>query len=142
MPKEKYKVYFIRAGKNKQSPVKIGVTKDIELRLRHLQTGNPHRLKVVSLIECSSKEDAYKLELRLHKALRKQRLCGEWFRCHAEGWNLNTILSSFESDNETSINKVKYLDKDAQIKSLKKEVKALEEQIEEFLDQQIISKYL
>lgn len=59
--------------------VKIGVSSNPEKRLAALQTANPGRLWIQSTVECDSREAAMALEKRLHKALRVNRIGGEWF---------------------------------------------------------------
>jgi len=57
---------------------KIGVTNDIDKRLKTLQTGNPEKLKVIwyedGLLEPT------KLERHLHRQFASNRLNGEWFK--------------------------------------------------------------
>lgn len=61
---------------NHKGQVKIGISKHPEKRLKQLQTGNPHPLKLEGVFHV---EDYY--EKRLHYLLRnfKARHKGEWF---------------------------------------------------------------
>ena len=76
-----YYVYFIHAGNHERSNMKIGVTTDLEVRMRSLQTGNPYKLKCKAMLPCVDKKEAYKLESFFHWKLKKNALQGEWFRC-------------------------------------------------------------
>lgn len=56
--------------------VKIGRSGDVEARLRQLQTGSPHRLKLLASFEGKGG-----LEKNIHERVSKHRLHmqGEWF---------------------------------------------------------------
>lgn len=73
-------VYFIKAGKNKKAPIKIGVATNIERRLATLQTGNHLELFLLAAIKCDSKSHAYGLESMFHRMLKRHKMRGEWFR--------------------------------------------------------------
>lgn len=68
-------IYLIQNTSTKS--VKIGVSKDIESRLKSLQTGHEHQLK---LIYTKPVEDASSLELKLHHKFSDKRVRGEWFK--------------------------------------------------------------
>lgn len=55
---------------------KIGVTSNIEQRIRSLQTGNPETI-VLEYIE--ERTNPTKAERYLHRCFAKKRLVGEWF---------------------------------------------------------------
>ena len=63
--------YLIQCGEF----VKIGITADIESRLRTLESSNPHALKVVALLA-----GGRALERALHKRFADYRHRDEWFR--------------------------------------------------------------
>jgi hypothetical protein len=71
-------VYFIEAeGVNL---VKIGCTdRDVESRLRELQTASPH-----PLVLAGSTEGSHELEKHFHDAFAHLRTVGEWFRIDDE----------------------------------------------------------
>ena len=75
-------VYFIGTGITKGHQVKIGVAKDVEKRLKGMQTGNPHKLIILAKIPCDSRRHALHLEATLHERFKKDRMTGEWFRGH------------------------------------------------------------
>ncbi len=68
-------IYIINK-KNFENVVKIGVTDDIEKRLKTLQTAN---IEVLNLFHFEEREDAYKIEKKLHKIFHEFRENGEWF---------------------------------------------------------------
>jgi len=68
-------VYFISDGEY----IKIGKAVDPYKRLAEIQTGNPRRLSVVSMIPCYSSSAAHELEHFLHNSFRSKRAVGEWF---------------------------------------------------------------
>ena len=92
-----YGVYFIYCGDQQNSPVKIGVTSNIESRISNLQTGNPYVLVCKALIPCEDKGQAYRLESYLHDRFKKKRMNGEWFKLY--DFNMKSILNGF-SDKE------------------------------------------
>lgn len=55
---------------------KIGVAKNVERRLKQLQTGNPEPIILVSKFKS---ERAYKIESILHRRYSLNRIEGEWF---------------------------------------------------------------
>lgn len=55
---------------------KIGITKDVEYRLKQLQTASPYEIKVITAIKI---DNAEKLEKELHKRYSANHIRGEWF---------------------------------------------------------------
>lgn len=69
-------LYFIvSAG----GPIKIGVSSDVEGRLRTLQTAHPYKLEVACVIE-----GGWELEPHYHARFAEHRLHGEWFSPHQD----------------------------------------------------------
>ena len=66
-------VYFIKARGTDR--VKIGWTNDLKKRLANLQTASPFRLKVLLVLDESSRS----VEKSLHDRFATARVCGEWF---------------------------------------------------------------
>lgn len=56
---------------------KIGVTNDVEARLRQLNAGTPHTLKLETVIESGN---AKRVESKLHTLFSQSRHQGEWFQ--------------------------------------------------------------
>ncbi len=75
--------------------LKIGVTNNIDKRIKSLQTGNPHKIELLYLEE---RLNPTKAERFLHQYFSKYRLEGEWF----EGITLHDIrvrlMLFFEQD--------------------------------------------
>lgn len=67
------RVYFITTAD--EQFLKIGVSVDVESRLKNLQTSQPSRLRLVGIIE--GDED---VEAQWHRRFRHLRQSGEWFR--------------------------------------------------------------
>jgi hypothetical protein len=63
-------VYFIR----QQDKIKIGYSKNVDARLRQLQTSSPVKLELVGYIEGDQET-----EKQLHELFDDYRLSGEWF---------------------------------------------------------------
>ena len=70
-------VYFVRAGST--GPIKIGVARNVESRLKALQIGNHLELRLVAVMECRDRADAYSKEAQFHKIFKEKRIRGEWF---------------------------------------------------------------
>ena len=69
-------VYIIRQGDTRL--FKIGVSNNPMRRLKNLQTGNPHPLKMMFSVACHGLS-AYEAEALIHRHLSKERVKGEWF---------------------------------------------------------------
>lgn len=67
-------VYLIQDVYN--NTYKIGVTKNLEKRMRNLQTGNTCELR---LVDSFKTEYPYRLESMLHRSLEQYREKNEWF---------------------------------------------------------------
>jgi hypothetical protein len=70
-------VYFIQKN---SGAVKIGVSSDLESRIKTLQTGNSEQLKIIAKLPFTSRKQAYDFEKFLHKKFEKHKLSGEWFK--------------------------------------------------------------
>lgn len=62
--------------------VKIGVSENIERRLKGLRCANPHIESVAYVSD--GYIDAYRIEAEAHQKLRRHRVTGEWFRCSVD----------------------------------------------------------
>lgn len=63
---------------------KIGVADDVHARVKQLQTGNPHQIRVRKFFNVGDRVAALKVERKFHAALRKIRRSGEWFQIDPE----------------------------------------------------------
>jgi len=59
--------------------VKVGMSKNIENRLKQLQTSSARELFVTLLIPCACPAQAIMRERQIHKSARKHNVRGEWF---------------------------------------------------------------
>jgi hypothetical protein len=73
-----YSLYII--GTKSGEPLKIGVTTDIQGRIRSLQTSHPKKLRLLKSWTLSI-ESVYRIETLSHAMLGILRLNGEWFGC-------------------------------------------------------------
>lgn len=71
-------VYFILNEDSKA--IKIGRAKNLENRIKSLQTSSPTQLKLIKSIQVESGEKAQQLEQSLHQKFQEIRLAGEWFK--------------------------------------------------------------
>jgi len=74
-------VYFMQEG---YGAIKIGNSRQPEIRRADLQRGTPKELKILAILPGD-----YRIERRFHKALWRYRSHGEWFR---RGDWLNDVL--------------------------------------------------
>lgn len=81
--KLKYHVYFI--GQSGTDYVKIGMSGDVDARLRQLQCGCPTRLRVLRIISVDDQDSARLLEAMLHKRYDSLECSasGEWYEINA-----------------------------------------------------------
>lgn len=65
---------------------KIGITQDVESRVRTLQTGNAQDIKLETVFVVGSEESARLIERRCHDALKfaGAHVRGEWFSINAQ----------------------------------------------------------
>lgn len=75
-------IYFIHSEES--NAVKIGRAKDVDQRLKSLQTAHPHRLKVIKTFKVKGGKAAQELENILHQKFDDIRLSGEWFKAEQE----------------------------------------------------------
>lgn len=74
-------VYILRSGKSNN--FKIGVAKNIENRIKQLQTGSPYRLTTYHYFEAPTRALAFNCEHILHKFFdghKTKLMCGEWYQ--------------------------------------------------------------
>lgn len=76
-----YFVYFIL--NEDSNAIKIGRAKNLEKRMKALQTSSPAKLKLIKAIQVDGNKKAQGLERSLHQQFREIRLTGEWFRAAA-----------------------------------------------------------
>ena len=62
----------------------VGRARDINRRLKSLQTANPYELKVIEIIKVKERKAARELENSLHQKFNHLKLSGEWFKAELE----------------------------------------------------------
>lgn len=72
------KVYFIQAENDVDAPIKIGFSKDVQARLRELQTATHTKLCVLATTDGSIEDEA-----EIHARFANERILGEWFEASA-----------------------------------------------------------
>lgn len=89
-------VYLIEDQDNKR--YKIGVTRNLEKRLRNLQTGNSNKIK---LIESFLTEYPFRLETMLHNKFKQFHHYNEWYELDEA--NINNFLNLCDQCNNIII---------------------------------------
>jgi len=84
--------------------LKIGVTKDIESRIKTLQTGNPNLIQLEYIEE---RYKPHKAERYLHKEFHKNRVSGEWFHGITVFQIKSKLMMFHDQPDETMYNKRK-----------------------------------
>lgn len=69
--------------------VKIGITNDVDKRLKALQAYSPTKLKILAVINLP---DCLTVEKRLHKLLKVHNSHGEWFTYESEVLNIISLM--------------------------------------------------
>jgi len=100
-------IYLVKAGNT--SFYKIGISDNPQKRLAEIQTGCPHKLKLLSY---GLSDDPHTLEKDFHKRYERYRAAGEWF--NLPFWKVReakTLISLPHVDEwETRMQAVKDLD--------------------------------
>lgn len=81
-------VYFIQG--DDETPIKIGMTSNLEQRLRQIQPSCPYKLKVLCQVYGYIREEHY-----LHKKFEQHRLHNEWFKPAEEILELVDKINQF-----------------------------------------------
>lgn len=88
-------VYFITDG----DYLKIGVSKDVERRIKQLQTAHGNKLKLIRKVKCQTRDSAFKSEKWLHDMFSLYRTDNE--NKSSEWFEINVLRSVMElSDKE------------------------------------------
>ena len=69
-------LYVIECQEENRILYKIGITNDLDKRIKSIKTGNPYPVKYVFIEE---RDDASKIERWLHTQFNTYRMEGEWF---------------------------------------------------------------
>jgi hypothetical protein len=71
-PKPKLHIYFIKCGEY----YKIGISKDVQRRMKELDK-RPYKIETIYVSDLTP--NAYKVEQKIHSALERYRINGEWY---------------------------------------------------------------
>jgi len=77
IPDELPDMYLYVIKEDNTPNYKIGISKNPELRLKQLQTGNSSKLSLIYTVKA---ENRYKDETELHKIFEAYKIQGEWFK--------------------------------------------------------------
>jgi predicted GIY-YIG superfamily endonuclease len=72
-------MYHVYVVKDKRHECKVGMTKNVQARVKQLQTGHPMSLSVAKVFSFESKMQALHIEKSIHKMYRNHKMKGEWF---------------------------------------------------------------
>jgi hypothetical protein len=79
-----HEIHFIYFIFNQDSnAIKIGRAKNLERRIKSLQTSSPAKLELLKSISVQGMSEAQDLEQSLHKKFDGLRITGEWFRAES-----------------------------------------------------------
>lgn len=70
-------LYFISDGKKN---IKIGITYNIERRIKQLQTGNAQELELEHYVVLVNMTEAFELETLLHRSMAEYQIKNEWYQ--------------------------------------------------------------
>lgn len=91
-------IYFLKS----KDKIKIGTTTNINGRISGLDNANPHKCKVVAILDGS-----YKTEKGLHELFSHLRYKGEWFRiCDEIRYYLRAIRDNPKENNIYTLYKI------------------------------------
>lgn len=76
--------------------VKIGKSKNIQARIKELQTGSPNQFTLLGFVKCKSEMHSRHCETELHRHFKHFRMNGEWFH--------GKILPEIKSNTNTYFN--------------------------------------
>lgn len=75
---------FVYAIGSEDGPVKVGITTNLDSRLRSLQNGSATKLELIWVYTAEDRDEALKMERSFHECHNNIRLEGEWFNITAE----------------------------------------------------------
>lgn len=75
-------VYFILNQDSRA--IKIGRARDIDRRIKSLQTASPAQLKLIKTIQVHGSKEVHAKERELHKKFKHLHINGEWFRADSD----------------------------------------------------------
>lgn len=85
-----------------EPPFKIGITNNLDKRLKNLQTGHPKLLKIHEYKEVTS-DKVRLLERVIHRHLKMYRTHGEWFDISLENARLELEFALIRYENDPTV---------------------------------------
>ena len=85
-------IYFVLNADS--NAIKIGMAKDLDKRLKSLQTSSPTKLQLLKAVQLAGVKEAADIETLLHRRFFHLRLTGEWFKADKELFNYISALDS------------------------------------------------
>lgn len=73
-------IYILSIKTGSEKELKIGITNDLNKRLKSLQTGNSEKIHVEHTEEIDKNINIRKMENWIHSTFDKYRKQGEWFK--------------------------------------------------------------
>lgn len=95
--KSQYVYVVATPSQMKKGVYKIGVSQDVESRIKQLNTSTPEHFEKVVVFKC---DDAFGVESELHEILEENRLEGEFFKLSPVDW---TIIGNCVAEHEGMI---------------------------------------
>lgn len=92
-PYKPYFCYIVKGGNH----LKVGHAKNVDKRIKELQTGNPKPMELVATKSFKFLSEARRMEKKIHRLCKKTRGIGEWFDFRGA---LSTIYRSDKIDLE------------------------------------------
>ena len=103
MNKQGY-IYLLENKIGNEKTYKIGYTKNLDKRLKQLETGNPGEMNIIKNFKTNC---GYILEFSIHRFYNKNKIKNEWFNLSEEQVN-NFILQCEISENNIEMIKDNY----------------------------------
>jgi len=100
------RVYFIQAGS--KGHIKIGKARNVEKRLKTMQTGNSQELFIRLVLNYDSDKKALQMERYFHRRFKPLLVRGEWFNKRVLSDLRQCSMERHESKMQTAMNKHKY----------------------------------
>lgn len=88
-------IYLLQCDFIDKPLYKIGISKNVERRVKQLQTGNPYKIIVLKKFKTPY---AFKIEAALHREYKIDNVKGEWFDIDISNYDnrINILQKGFE----------------------------------------------
>jgi hypothetical protein len=116
--KEKYFLYIITCNFRKYSFMKIGKTKDLEGRIKNIQTGCPHKIKNVFIISSEFDEEINGLEHCCHYFFKPFCTNNEWYLINKNFMKYFLEIFNKINSNDFPFDEIEYISDEINFDSL------------------------